>query len=105
MIFTKGFNFDDEYGNYVMINIYMTDVSYTDEFNDTVSIRVDSISDEQLSSLKEKLQEKYSFEDIENNVIAINVPSVNVYDLVKVYIAPMIIALILSLVYFVYLNI
>ena len=121
MIFTKGFNLGDEYGQYTMINIYMTDpsniedvrqiadeviegdftVSYTDEFNDTASIKVKSITDEQVSSLKEKLKAKYSFEDVDNNVIAINVPSANLYDLVKVYIAPIIIALALSLIYFV----
>lgn len=121
MIFTKGLNLGDEYGKYTMINIYMTDpsniedvrqiadevidgdftVSYTDEFNDTASIKVKSITDEQVSSLKEKLKAKYSFEDVENNVIAINVPSANLYDLVKVYIAPIIVALALSLIYFV----
>ena len=121
MIFTQGFNLGDEYGQYTMINIYMTDpsniedvrqiaeeviegdftVSYTDEFNDTASIKVKSITEEQVSSLKEKLKAKYSFEDVENNVIAINVPSANLFDLVKVYIAPIIIALALSLIYFV----
>ena len=121
MIFTKGFNLGDEYSNYILINIYMNDtsnlqdvkeiadqvldqdftVSYTDEFNDTASIRVKSISDGQLSNLKEKLKEKYSFQDAEDNIIAINVPSTNIYDLVRVYIAPMIIALALVLIYFV----
>lgn len=121
MIFTKGFNLGEEYGNYTMINIYMTDpsniedvrqiadevidgdftVSYTDEFNDTASIKVKSITDEQVSSLKEKLKAKYSFEDVDNNVIAINVPSANLYDLVKIYIAPIVVALALSLIYFV----
>ena len=114
MIFTKGLNLGDEYGKYTMINIYMTDpsniedvrhgdftVSYTDEFNDTASIKVKSITDEQVSSLKEKLKAKYSFEDVDNNVIAINVPGANLYDLVKVYIAPIVVALALSLIYFV----
>ena len=121
MIFTKGFNLGSEYNNYTMINIYMTEtsniedirniadeainsdfeVSYTDEFNDTASIKVNSITDEELTNLKNKLKEKYSFDDIENNVIAINMPSANIFDLVKPYIAPMSLALLLSLIYFV----
>ncbi len=121
MIFTKGFNLGDEYNSYTMINIYMADTSniedikqianetigndfiasYTDEFNDTASIKVKSITDEQLTNLKNKLKEKYSFEDVDNNIIAINVPSTNLFDLIKVYIAPMIVALALVLVYFV----
>lgn len=76
-------------------------VSYADNLKSKVIIATDSASDEQVSELEGKLKEKYpSFvndeeEDNEakdtNIIEVLDVPSVDLYDIVSIYIKPVII--------------
>ncbi len=114
------FNFGFEFGNYTALDVYMIEesniddvkeiitevfsgeykVEYTDEFYDTISIKLKDASDEQIEEIKNKLVEKYEFEDVENYILEINVPAVEVYDLVKEYIKPIVISFIIIIIYF-----
>lgn len=82
-------------------------ISYLDDFKSGVAIEVRTITDEQVKELETKLKEKYtSFVSDENSenqseesdkenteeiISVIDMPSVKVYDLVKIYIKPIII--------------
>lgn len=68
-------------------------------FHDSVAIHVGQISEEQLTSLKEKLKEKYQIEEIDNAVTTTNIPHYRIRDIVKPYIIPMIITTIIILAY------
>lgn len=115
-----GFNRNLEFGNYTRIVVYMTEdanledikaiveetyrgefeIAFTDEFKDTVSIKSKSVSDEELDALKEKINEKYSFESDSNNIVTMNVPQIGIYELIKDYLKPVIISLVIILIYF-----
>lgn len=115
-----GFNKGLEYGDYTRILVYMNkesnlddvkgivsdvfggrfEVSYTDEFKDTVSIKAQGISDEQIENLKNKLKEKYEFEDDAEYMITLNTASIGTFELIKDYIKPVAISYVLILVYF-----
>lgn len=86
-------------------------VEYADSFKTGAIIKLKTADEEQIINLEEKLKEKYaSFktEDVENeedehnheqaNTIAMEtrIPKANVYDLIKIYIKPIIITTILS---------
>ncbi len=89
-------------------------VDYIDEFKASVSITAKSITDEQIENLENKLKEKYktlenkkeassdeenSEEETEESIIIVNMPSVKAYDLIKIYIKPMIIVTAVSVVF------
>lgn len=115
-----GFNKGLEYGDYTRILVYMNkesnledvnglvkeafdgkyEIAYTDEFKDTVSIKAQGISDEQIESLKNKLKEKYEFEDDAEFLVTLNTAGVGTYDLIKDYIKPVTISFIIILAYF-----
>lgn len=82
------------------------DIKFTDNFEDEVVITAKQVSEEQISSLETKLKEKYTSlnkEEKEENaeeehnhntnqiIRAVDMPAVEVYDLIKSYIEPMII--------------
>ncbi len=116
-----GFNKGNEYQEYTRINISMNqssnledikqimnenysgkyDINYTNVFNDTVSIRVKNISEEEINTLSQKLTEKYAFEEGENNITVVEVPAYRTIELVKPYVVPMIVSFLIVLVYFV----
>ena len=120
MAWTLGFNNGYEFEGYTRINISMTessnledikqvidenydgvyDIDYTDGFHDTVSIRVKSISEEEFNAIEEKLNEKYQFPEGETHVVPAEMPAYNIFDLVKGYIMPIIISLLIVLIYF-----
>lgn len=88
------------------------EIDYSNEFKDGIIITTKSISDEQITELKNKIKAKYSSfnnktneenEDEHNheeNIIStIDVPNVNIYDLIKIYIKPIIITTIITLVF------
>lgn len=86
-------------------------VEYTNNFEDEVMITVESVTDEQKENLENKLEEKYTSlkteeytegEDVHTHEIirVTHMPKVNVYDLVKSYIKPIIISLIASVIVF-----
>lgn len=79
------------------------DIKFTDNFEDEVVITAKQVSEEQISSLETKLKEKYTSLNKEENteeehnhntnqiIRTVDMPAVEVYDLVKSYIEPMII--------------
>lgn len=117
--FTSGINKDLEYGQHTTILVTMNQesnlsdleeivkntldgeysVSYTDKFSDTVIIRVKDITEEQLKELKDRLNEKYGFEDVSESISVINTPKVEIYDLAKDYVSPAIISYLIVIAY------
>lgn len=71
-------------------------------FHDSVAINVSQISDEQLTSLKEKIKTKYEIENIDSAITSVTIPHYRVRDMLKPYIAPMVIT---TLVIFAYVAI
>ena len=117
---TMGFNKSLEYGDYTRILVYMNqksnldeineiikevfdgkyELSYTDEFKDTVSIKAQEISDEQITELENKLKEKYKFEDNTNFMVPLNTASVGIHELIKDYIKPVAISFVIIILYY-----
>lgn len=119
MACTLKFNRSLEFGSYTNLNVYMKEqsnlddvrqivsevfsgkyeVEYTDEFYDTVSIKLKDITDEQLQNIKDKLVEKYGFDEIDNYIIEIDVPAIRIFDLGKDYIAPIVLSFVIIFIY------
>ena len=117
---TIGFNKSLEYGDYTRILIYMNkesdlddvsslvnevfdgkyEISYTDEFKDTVSINAKDISEEQITELEKKLKEKYEFEDDSKYMVSLNTANIGTYELIKDYIKPVAISFVIIIVYY-----
>lgn len=120
MAFMLKFNRSLEFGGYTTLNVYMKEASnfddvkqiveeafngeyeveYTDEFKDTVTIKLKEASEEQIKQIKDKLVEKYGFEEVENYILEYYVPAIKMFDLIKEYIAPVIISLVIIIVYY-----
>lgn len=120
MACTLKFNRSLEFGSYTNLNVYMKEqsnlddvrqivsevfsgkyeVEYTDEFYDTVSIKLKDITDEQVQDIKDELVEKYGFGKVENYIIEIDVPAIRIFDLFKDYIAPITISFVIILIYY-----
>ncbi len=120
MTFTLGFKLSFDYGEYTRISINMNQstnldevkqlvgevlkeehkVEYTDEFSDTISIKIKEISNEQQTELEKKFKEKYSFEDDAKFMTAVKVPNIRIFDLVKEYIMPVAISFVIVILYF-----
>lgn len=120
MQYMLGFNISFNNGTYTSINVYMTKqvgldevkelvgetfngkykVEYTDEFSDTVSIKVTGMSDEQIQELQNKLKEKYEFEEGANHIVITTIPTMRVFDLIRDYIMPISLTFVIVLVYF-----
>lgn len=120
MALTLKFNLSLDYGKYTCLNVYMNQesnlddvrqiveenyngqysVEYTDEFNDTITIKLKDATDDEITQIKDKLTEKYEFEDETDNIIQINVPSIKIYDLIKDYIMPVLLSFVIIIVYF-----
>ena len=121
MAFTLKFNLGFEYSGYRRIIIYMIDkydlndieqivkdnfdgkyeMSYIDEFEDTISIKAKGISDENLENMEKQLKEKYEIAEDIDNMVVVETPASSVYDLVKVYILPVIVTFAIALIYYV----
>lgn len=120
MIAVKGFNYGILYSNTQRLNIYfennfeLKDVEQIAKevlgnniivrkgnlFGTVASITASEITDEQKENLITKLNEKYEIEiDKEKDVVTMNVPQTNMYDIISSYITPSIIIFILVLVY------
>lgn len=117
---TMGFNKSIEYGEHTKILVYMNmesniedvknlvsevfggrfEISYTDEFKDTISIKAQGISEEQIDNLKNKLQEKYQFEENTEYLVTLGNASIGTYELVKDYIKPVAISFLIVIAYF-----
>lgn len=121
MFCIKGLNYDLLYGKNVSIsaNIGETvninevkqlteevignkaDVRTINESDSSILITVKEISDEQESNLLAKINEKYSVELKEDDLKITNNAQVQLCDLIKPYIAPSIISIVLIMIYFV----
>lgn len=120
MIAVKGFNYGILYSNTQRLNIYFENnfeikdveqiakeilgnniiVRKGNLFGTVASITATEITDEQKENLITKLNEKYEIEiDKEKDVVTMNVPQTNMYDIISSYITPSIIIFILVLVY------
>lgn len=58
-------------------------------FHDSIAIHVSQVSQEQLTSLQEKVKEKYEIEEIQGKVVTQNIPHYRIRDMIKPYIIPM----------------
>ena len=120
MIAVKGFNYGILYSNTQRLNIYFENdfeikdveqiakevlgkniiVRKGNLFGTVASITASEITDEQKENLITKLNEKYEIEiDKEKDVVTMNVPQTNMYDIISSYITPSVIIFILVLVY------
>jgi preprotein translocase subunit SecF len=68
-------------------------------FKDSLAISIANVSDEQFTTFKEKIQEKYELEDVDTSVTKTIVPHYRIRDFVKPYIIPMIIVTLITLAY------
>ncbi len=68
-------------------------------FHDSLSVHVSSLTEEQLTTFKEKVKEKYELQETDNSIVTTTIPHYRIRDMVKPYIIPMIIATILIFVY------
>lgn len=117
---TKGFNLGFNYSESEMIEVYVdqeisdNDIEnivnevFGDEnkriqtvefFKDTVAITAPSISDEQIQKLLERMNEKYSLEYKVEDIEKTKIPSVEIMDVVKDYITPAIVIVVISAIY------
>lgn len=71
-------------------------------FHDSVAMNVKQVSDEQMTTLKEKVKDKFQLEEIDHNISIVTVPHYRIRDIVKPYIVPMIIT---TLIIFAYVGI
>ena len=120
MIAVKGFNFDLKYQDTQRVELYLktefniSDIrQITDEvfgnqkvmiqkvevFEDSVSITTTSISDEQKSNLITKINEKYGTEITAEDTTVENIGHTRGRDIIKPYIVPFAIAVIIVLIY------
>lgn len=110
--FALGFNKDTEYGKYTRILVYMTDdtniddmqeiikavtnekyeIGFADEFSDAISIKFKSISEEEINNLIYEIELKYNIDMDKGDIAVINTGDAKIYDLLKVYIKPIIIS-------------
>ena len=115
-----GLNQGINYDNSIRINIYMKEpdtldrvkevmnenfdgsyeATYTDDFKDTVTIKVKEISEEKIEEIKGKINEKFNFSESDDQITVIDVPKLQIFDLIKSYIKPVIISFVIVLVYF-----
>lgn len=76
-------------------------VRYVETFGDSVNISVESITDEEKQNLIDKVNEKYGTSITVNSVDVLNNPNIRLRDLVRPYIKPLIISVVLIVVYLV----
>ena len=70
-------------------------VSKVELFKDMATIRVDSITDDQLSAINTKINEKYEVDNKIEDITKVEVPRAKWMDLIKPYILPVIISMVL----------
>lgn len=122
VISTVGFNVDVIYSNHREIKVYVGKdynidevkqivnevipnervvINKQEKFNDSFIIKVNTISDEQLENLKQKISEKYeiSEENKDNMITASDVGALRIRDLIRPYVMPIIISTAVILVY------
>lgn len=115
---TIGFNYDLSYGSATRIIVPMKDnfeikdyknitkeiygnakVELVSVFKDGVSIKVKDTNDEQVNNLISKVNEKYGYEYTKDDLKITQVPKVEVFDILKQIIIPILTAILVILVY------
>lgn len=85
----------------------LSHIEYTDEFKADAIITVREATDEQIENLENRLKEKYtSFQNeeemdqshIHEIIQTIDVPAIKTYDLVKIYVQPLILTTLIALI-------
>ena len=119
MVATNGFNESSENSNGTRISIYMyqdfeiedikniaqevlnknVEARYIGFFKDAVSINADDINNEQLDTLKEKIAEKYTWDDDKQKITTNFTVKTNLMDEVQKYISSILISFIIIAVY------
>lgn len=121
IIATKGFEFDIDYRKTKMVEIYLgkefeiediknitnevlkeVKINKVGEFENTVAITVDEITDEELELLIQKTNEKYELENAKEDILSVDLAHTRLRDILRPYIKPMIILTILTLVYLIF---
>lgn len=121
IIGTNGFKFDLSYRKTKMVEIYLgkefelndirsiinevipekeVKLNKIGEFENTVSITLDSITDEELDLLNKKINEKYELENKKEDILSVDLANIRLKDIVKPYIIPTLIFTIITLLYF-----
>lgn len=75
-------------------------VSYVEDFKDMVSIMVNQTTEEQVEQIKDAVNEKYGLELTMDDILVTSTPNYRIRDMVKPYIAPVIVSVILIGIYF-----
>ena len=121
MICLKGFNYSLLYSNIQRLNIYMdkefnvediktitnevfgdkqVKVQKANQFGTVVSIVTSEITEEEQNSLIEKINTKYEITlDKETDIALMNIPQVRAWDLVKIYVSPLLTITLISIAY------
>ena len=121
MICLKGFNYSLLYSNVKRLNIYMdkefniedvktitnevfgdkqVKVQKANQFGTVVSIVTSEITEEEQNSLIEKINTKYEITlDKETDIALMNIPQVRAWDLVKIYVSPLLTITLISIAY------
>ena len=116
----KGLNVGLNYSNHKILDIYIGQefenkdiyqiakevlgnkeviVQKVELYEDMVSIRVQDITDEEISNLNTKINEKYSLENTVESIQVTDVANVRLRDLVKPYILPISISFVVIIIY------
>lgn len=120
-----GLNFDLIYSNHKEIDIYIgqefenqdiyeivkevvgnqrINVQKVELYEDMVSISVKDITEEQLTNINTKINEKYGIENTVEEMVITSASNVRGRDLVKPYILPVVISLVFIAIYFIIYN-
>lgn len=123
IIGTKGFKFDISYRKTKMVEIYLgkefnlndiknitnevmpgkeVKLNKVGEFENTVAITLEEITDEELDLLVQKVNEKYELENKKEDILSVGLAHTRLRDIVKTYIIPVEILTIITLVYFIF---
>lgn len=63
-------------------------VSQIEVFGDVFAVKAESVSDEQMENLKQKIGEKYELQDTSNIITKAHIPNLRLRDIIKPYIQP-----------------
>ena len=121
MICLKGFNYSLLYSNIQRLNIYMdkefnvediktitnevfgdkqVKVQKANQFGTVVSIVTSEITEEEQKSIIEKINTKYEITlDKETDIALMNIPQARAWDLVKIYVSPLLTITLISIAY------
>jgi len=118
---TKGFEYDIAYRKTKMVEIYIgkefnlndienitneimagkeVKLNKVGEFENTVAITVDSLTDEEFDLLIQKVNEKYELENKKEDILSVELANTRLRDIVTPYVMPVTIFTIITLIYF-----